>query len=258
MSPIDVFDVDKNQLWEWAGWQNRYSENIGVQNEADSLRKGSYIVLSNYACFGFMQVRPIVWECFGSLRAALAYIDVITNRLGYNYHSSSHIEGKGYGEEYEVWHVVEGAYAHMVPDSPATIEVYDIQVSAFCDLCESAEDADTCGGLGSFGYFCPIEQGHRYVLVDMVDGGKPFALHSSDEPDTLRQMAEGISETKDGKPVEWEIWRIVEDVVAPDYDSPELQARICEEVEELEGRLFVLAYYMESLASADYVMAAVV
>lgn len=249
MSPIDVFTIDKAQLWEWAGWQGCWCDCMGVQNQADSLRKGSYLVVSNYAWFGGMQVRPVVWERFGSLRAALSYIDEITDGLGHNYrgYGGCGVNGMGYAEEYEIWHVVEGAYSHMVPDSPATVEVYDVQASAFCDLCELGEEEYPYAGLGSFGNFCPLDCG-GYVLVDQIDGGQPFMIYASDSLDTLKEMAE-TRQTKDGKRVSWEIWHVVPDQqeTAPAYDSPENQARIAAEVEDLETDLFILHVYLDAL-----------
>lgn len=247
MSPIGVYMVDKKQLWEWAGWQNHYCDSIGVQNRAESLRRGSYLVVSNYAWFGGMQVRPVVWERFGSLRRALAYIDEITDGLGYSYRSTHGVNGIGYAEEYEVWQVVEGAYSEMVPDSPATVEVYDIQVSALCDLCELGEEEYPYAGLGSFGCFCPLDCG-GYVLVDQIDGGQPFMIYASDSLDYLKEMA-GTRQTADGKRVSWEIWHVVPDQqeTAPAYDSPENQARIAAEVEDLERDLFILHVYLDAL-----------
>ena len=98
---VDVFEVGKQQLWDWCGWPCYIgSPDTSMSVNVKSLRKGCYVVVEGRATFGRMGK---LWACYscGSRRHALEVAG------WYMASAESCASVSPYVHEYEVWHVVD-------------------------------------------------------------------------------------------------------------------------------------------------------
>lgn len=102
---VDVYEVGKEQLWDWCYECHAYGWGRCIDNYADSLDAGRYALVSSHVRFGKFAGLSIV-NTYGSLRSALraaqTYIDAESNIP----FGTSRAHGM-YSHEYEVWHIVD-------------------------------------------------------------------------------------------------------------------------------------------------------
>ena len=105
---IDVFAVGKQQLWDWCSWSSRGLDCGGygaaIICYADSLRKGSYVVVESHARLGQVGKCTVV-DSFGSLRAALSTVKDYLNADAQMFAQLR--TGWLYAHDYEIWRVVD-------------------------------------------------------------------------------------------------------------------------------------------------------
>lgn len=101
MQNVEVYEVGKEQLWRWLDLNGAENDGVGcyVETACVNMYEGCYVVVMNWASFGFVPIRPAVMYSSETLHAALSFI---ARRLDGDEYD---MLNRGIAYEYEVWHI---------------------------------------------------------------------------------------------------------------------------------------------------------
>ena len=110
---IEVYEVGVKQVRGWFGWRGCKSTGRNIFNMAamcDTMRKGAYLVVTGFACFGYMGQSVSIYGD-GSVSSA---VFIARKELEFNdwavsdeYYSFSSGRRPRYQHDVEVWHLVD-------------------------------------------------------------------------------------------------------------------------------------------------------
>lgn len=187
---VDVFEVGVNQARGWFGWRGTKFTGRNIYNMramCDTMRKGSYLVVTGFCCFGYMSPSVSI-DGDGSVRTALF---VARKELDFNdfavsdeYYRFSMMpsDRPRYQHEVEIWHLV---------DDDELWQDWE---------CRSAQYVALNGDLGDVRTYSSLDD----VVTDIETALGDFAGDYD-----IRAIADDISYWHDGK--------LVADIEGPDF-----------------------------------------